>query len=118
MMDARATCATVTDATAAIRMANSATDALRIDASDESTLCSAPPLHIYRTGAEAFCMLSGGYFIFVEGEGVLMPGWLVHFIPAGVPHGFRVAAERRSPPPHTGGHGWLLRLTHCRDGPR
>ena len=49
-----------------------------------------PPLHIHRDAAEAFYVLEGEYIIFLEGREASCPAGSVIFIPAGVPHGFRV----------------------------
>jgi len=49
-----------------------------------------PPLHIHRDAAEAFYVLEGEYIIFLEGREVACPAGSFIFIPAGVPHGFRV----------------------------
>jgi quercetin dioxygenase-like cupin family protein len=49
-----------------------------------------PPLHIHRDAAEAFYILEGEYIIFLGGEEFSCPAGSFIFIPAGVPHGFRV----------------------------
>ncbi len=49
-----------------------------------------PPLHIHHDAAEAFYVLEGQYIIFVDGREVSCPVGSFIFIPAGVPHGFRV----------------------------
>ena len=49
-----------------------------------------PPLHIHRDAAEAFYVLEGEYVIFLDGEEALCPAGSFIFIPAGMPHGFRV----------------------------
>ena len=49
-----------------------------------------PPLHIHRDAAEAFYVLEGEYIIFLDGREVSCPAGSFIFIPAGVPHGFRV----------------------------
>ena len=49
-----------------------------------------PPLHIHRDAAEAFYVLEGEYIIFLEGREASCPAGSFIFIPAGVPHGFRV----------------------------
>lgn len=49
-----------------------------------------PPLHIHHDAAEAFYVLEGQYIIFVDGREVSCPAGSFIFIPAGVPHGFRV----------------------------
>lgn len=51
-----------------------------------------PPLHIHRDAAESFYVIEGEYEMFVDGKRYLCgPGSFV-FIPAGVPHTFRVGA--------------------------
>jgi mannose-6-phosphate isomerase-like protein (cupin superfamily) len=49
-----------------------------------------PPLHIHRDAAEAFYVLEGEYSIFIEGREASCPAGSFIFIPAGIPHGFRV----------------------------
>ena len=49
-----------------------------------------PPLHIHRDVAEAFYVLAGEYHVFVRGEEFACPAGTFVYIPAGVPHGFRV----------------------------
>jgi quercetin dioxygenase-like cupin family protein len=49
-----------------------------------------PPLHIHSDAAEAFYVLEGEYIIFLDGEEFSCPTGSFIFIPAGVPHGFRV----------------------------
>jgi mannose-6-phosphate isomerase-like protein (cupin superfamily) len=49
-----------------------------------------PPLHIHRDAAEAFYVLEGQYIIFLDGRDVSCPAGSFIFIPAGIPHGFRV----------------------------
>ena len=49
-----------------------------------------PPMHIHHDAAEAFYVLSGEYRIFVEDEEHVCPAGSFIYIPAGVPHGFRV----------------------------
>lgn len=49
-----------------------------------------PPLHIHRDAAEAFYVLEGEYIIFLDGRETSCPAGSFIFIPAGVPHGFRV----------------------------
>lgn len=51
-----------------------------------------PPLHIHRDAAEAFYVLEGEYIIFLDGREASCPAGSFIFIPAGVPHGFRVGA--------------------------
>ncbi len=47
-------------------------------------------MHIHHDAAEAFYVVSGEYVIFVEDEEFVCPAGSFIFIPAGVPHGFRV----------------------------
>jgi mannose-6-phosphate isomerase-like protein (cupin superfamily) len=56
-----------------------------------------PPLHIHHDAAEAFYVLEGEYIIFLDGREVPCPAGSFIFIPAGMPHGFRVghAAGRK-----------------------
>jgi mannose-6-phosphate isomerase-like protein (cupin superfamily) len=49
-----------------------------------------PPLHIHRDAAEAFYVLEGQYIIFLDGQEASCPAGSFIFIPAGIPHGFRV----------------------------
>ena len=49
-----------------------------------------PPLHIHTDAAEAFYILEGEYLVFLESEEFLCPAGTFIFIPAGIPHGFRV----------------------------
>jgi len=49
-----------------------------------------PPLHIHRDAAEAFYVLEGEYIIFIDGREEPCPAGSFIFIPAGIPHGFRV----------------------------
>jgi glyoxylate utilization-related uncharacterized protein len=51
-----------------------------------------PPLHIHGDAAEAFYVLEGEYVIFIEGREFRCPSGSFVFIPAGIPHGFRVGA--------------------------
>ena len=51
-----------------------------------------PPLHIHRDAAEAFYVLEGEYIVFIEGRESSCPAGSFIFIPAGIPHGFRVGA--------------------------
>ena len=52
-----------------------------------------PPVHIHRDAAEAFYVLEGEYIIFLDGHEVPCPAGSFVFIPAGMPHGFRVGAK-------------------------
>ena len=52
-----------------------------------------PPMHIHREAAEAFFVLAGEYIIFVRDEEYACPAGSFIFIPAGVPHGFRVGSQ-------------------------
>ena len=49
-----------------------------------------PPLHIHRDAAEAFYVLEGEYIICIDGREEPCPAGSFIFIPAGIPHGFRV----------------------------
>jgi len=49
-----------------------------------------PPLHIHHDAAEAFYVLEGEYIIFLDGREASCPAGSFIFIPAGMPHGFRV----------------------------
>jgi quercetin dioxygenase-like cupin family protein len=51
-----------------------------------------PPMHVHHDAAEAFYVVSGEYRIFVEDEEHVCPAGSFIYIPAGVPHGFRVGA--------------------------
>jgi mannose-6-phosphate isomerase-like protein (cupin superfamily) len=51
-----------------------------------------PPLHIHHDAAEAFYVLEGEYVMFLDDREVSCPAGSFIFIPAGVPHGFRVGA--------------------------
>jgi mannose-6-phosphate isomerase-like protein (cupin superfamily) len=53
-----------------------------------------PPLHIHHDAAEAFYVLEGEYVIFLEEREVVCPAGSFIFIPAGLPHGFRVGATK------------------------
>ena len=49
-----------------------------------------PPLHIHRDAAEAFYVLEGEYIIFLDDREFVCPAGSFIFIPAALPHGFRV----------------------------
>jgi hypothetical protein len=49
-----------------------------------------PPMHIHREAAEAFYVVAGEYVIFVRDDEFVCPAGSFIYIPAGVPHGFRV----------------------------
>jgi mannose-6-phosphate isomerase-like protein (cupin superfamily) len=49
-----------------------------------------PPLHTHRDAAEAFYVLEGEYIIFLAGQEASCRAGSFIFIPAGIPHGFRV----------------------------
>jgi mannose-6-phosphate isomerase-like protein (cupin superfamily) len=51
-----------------------------------------PPMHIHHDAGEAFYVLAGEYIIFLGSEEHPCPAGSFIFIPAGVPHGFRVGA--------------------------
>lgn len=49
-----------------------------------------PPLHTHGDAAEAFYVLEGEYIVFLDEREVACPAGSFIFIPAGIPHGFRV----------------------------
>jgi mannose-6-phosphate isomerase-like protein (cupin superfamily) len=49
-----------------------------------------PPMHIHHGIAEAFYVLAGEYVIYLDGEEFSCPAGSFIFIPAEVPHGFKV----------------------------
>jgi mannose-6-phosphate isomerase-like protein (cupin superfamily) len=49
-----------------------------------------PPMHVHHGIAEAFYVLEGEYIIFMDGDESRCPAGSFIFIPAEVPHGFRV----------------------------
>ena len=51
-----------------------------------------PPMHIHHDASEAFYVLAGEYIIFLGGMEHSCPAGSFIFVPAGVPHGFRVGA--------------------------
>jgi mannose-6-phosphate isomerase-like protein (cupin superfamily) len=51
-----------------------------------------PPMHLHRDAAEAFYVLAGEYVIFVRDDEFVCPAGSFIYIPAGVPHGFRVGS--------------------------
>jgi mannose-6-phosphate isomerase-like protein (cupin superfamily) len=51
-----------------------------------------PPMHIHRDAAEAFYIVTGEYVIFVGDDEFACPAGSFIYIPAGVPHGFRVGS--------------------------
>ena len=51
-----------------------------------------PPLHIHHDAAEAFYVLEGEYVMFLGEREVVCPAGSFIFVPAGMPHGFRVGA--------------------------
>ena len=51
-----------------------------------------PPLHIHRDAAEAFYVIEGEYVIFLDDREFVCPAGSFIFIPAGLPHGFRVGS--------------------------
>lgn len=52
-----------------------------------------PPMHIHQDAAEAFYVLEGEYIIFLEDRELACPAGSFIFIPAGMPHGFRVGSR-------------------------
>ena len=53
-----------------------------------------PPMHIHHDAAEAFYVVAGEYIIFVRDDEFRCPAGSFIYIPAGVPHGFRVGSAR------------------------
>ena len=51
-----------------------------------------PPIHIHHDAAEAFYVLEGEYVMFLDDREVSCPAGSFIYIPAGMPHGFRVGA--------------------------
>lgn len=49
-----------------------------------------PPMHIHHDAAEAFYVLEGEYLMFLAEREVRCPAGTFIFIPAGLPHSFRV----------------------------
>jgi len=49
-----------------------------------------PPIHVHDDAAEAFYVLEGDYVMHLDGEDHHCPAGTFIFIPAGLPHGFRV----------------------------
>ena len=49
-----------------------------------------PPMHIHHDAAEAFYVIDGEYVIFIDDEEHVCPAGSFVYIPAGIPHGFRV----------------------------
>ena len=52
---------------------------------------SGPTVHVHDDAAEAFYVLDGEYVMSLDGDEYHCPAGSFVFIPAGVPHGFRVA---------------------------
>ncbi len=53
-----------------------------------------PPMHIHSNAAEAFYVLEGEYHIVIDKQAYICPAGSFIFIPAGIPHGFRVGATQ------------------------
>ena len=51
-----------------------------------------PPMHIHRNAAEAFYILEGTYFVFIESAVHECPAGSFVYVPAGIEHGFRVGS--------------------------
>jgi mannose-6-phosphate isomerase-like protein (cupin superfamily) len=51
-----------------------------------------PPMHVHRDAAEAFYVLAGEYHVVVHDETFVCPAGSFIYIPARVPHGFRVGS--------------------------
>jgi mannose-6-phosphate isomerase-like protein (cupin superfamily) len=49
-----------------------------------------PPIHVHHDAAEAFYVLEGEYFMYLEDDEFACPAGSFIFIPRGVRHGFRV----------------------------
>ena len=49
-------------------------------------------MHIHRAAAEAFYVVAGEYVIYVMDDEFVCPAGSFIYIPAGVPHGFRVGS--------------------------
>ncbi|HEX7168016.1 MAG TPA: cupin domain-containing protein [Acidimicrobiales bacterium] len=49
-----------------------------------------PPMHIHHNAAEAFYVLEGEYFMYVDGQEFRCPAGSYVYVAAGVVHGFRV----------------------------
>jgi mannose-6-phosphate isomerase-like protein (cupin superfamily) len=49
-----------------------------------------PPVHVHDDAAEAFYVLDGEYVMSLDGDEYRCPAGSFIFVPAGVPHGFRV----------------------------
>jgi quercetin dioxygenase-like cupin family protein len=49
-----------------------------------------PPVHVHHDAAEAFYVLDGEYLMSLDSDEYRCPAGSFVFIPAGVPHGFRV----------------------------
>lgn len=49
-----------------------------------------PPVHVHDDAAEAFYVLDGEYVMSLDGDEYRCPAGSFVFVPAGVPHGFRV----------------------------
>lgn len=52
-----------------------------------------PPMHIHHNTAEAFYVVAGEYHIFIRDQEFACPAGSFIYIPAGIPHGFRVGAQ-------------------------
>lgn len=49
-----------------------------------------PPMHIHHAADEAFYVLAGEYIVFLEDREFRCPAGSFIYVPAGLPHGFRV----------------------------
>jgi glyoxylate utilization-related uncharacterized protein len=49
-------------------------------------------MHLHRDAAEAFYVVAGEYIVFVLDEEFVCPAGSFIYIPAGIPHGFRVGS--------------------------
>ncbi len=53
---------------------------------------SGPPLHIHDDAAESFYVLEGEFIVYLDSREVLCPAGSFVYIPAGLPHGFKVGS--------------------------
>lgn len=51
-----------------------------------------PPMHIHHDAAEAFYVIAGEYIIYLRDQEHRCPAGSFIYIPAGIPHGFRVGS--------------------------
>ena len=53
-----------------------------------------PPMHVHDDAGEGFYVLSGEYFVYIDGEEHRCPAGTFVWVPAGVEHGFRVGESQ------------------------